>query len=199
MADPLAAASGRTTTRLPVSKKDLAMHYGQLVERYLLGPELLRQSVSGMSDNQLNAAPVPFQRSTRQIVLHLSDMDLLFANHMKLMIARDEPTLVGVDKDKHLHRLMFGTRDVDEEVRFIKSVRRHMGPILRSIDADDYLRTGNHCQHGRLTLAQLLERAADHIPHHVHCIEEIRRALKMRDRAIPFNLASLGVMEGAIG
>jgi hypothetical protein len=174
------------------------MRYGQVVERYLLGPELLRQSISGMSHDQLNATPIPFQLSTRQIVLHLSDMDLPFANQMKLMIARDEPTLAGVDKDKHLHRLMYDMRDVDEEVRFIKSVRRHMGHILRSIDADDFVRTGNHCKHGRLTLAQLLEKAADHIPHHVHCIEEIRRALKMMDRAIPFHLASLGVMEGAI-
>lgn len=174
------------------------MRYGQIVERYLLGPELLRQSISGMSHNQLNATPIPFQWSARQIVLHLSDMDLIFANHMKLMITEDEPTLAGVDEKQHPHRLMYDTRDVDEEVRFIRSLRRHMGHILRSIDADDFLRIGNHLKHGRLTLAQILEKAADHIPHHVHYIEEARNALKIRDRAIPFHLASLGVMERAI-
>ena len=48
------------------------MRYGLLVEQYLLGPEILRQSISGMSDDQLNASPIPFKWSTREVVLHLA-------------------------------------------------------------------------------------------------------------------------------
>ena len=36
------------------------MRYGLLIETYLAGPEILRRSVSGMSDQQLDATPIPF-------------------------------------------------------------------------------------------------------------------------------------------
>ena len=57
------------------------MRYGLLIENYLAGPEILRRSVSGMSDQQLDATPIPFKWSTRQVVLHISDFDLIYADH----------------------------------------------------------------------------------------------------------------------
>jgi uncharacterized damage-inducible protein DinB len=174
------------------------MSYGLLVENYLAGPEILRRSISGMSDDQLNASPIPFKWSTRQVVLHLADMDLIYADHMKRVIAEDEPTLLGADDKMYASRLAYDKRDVDEEVRLIKSVRRHLGRILRAIDADGFKRKGIHPMDGPLTLADLLKRAADHIPHHAQYIDEKRKALNIGERAIPFHLASVGVMERAI-
>ena len=174
------------------------MRYGLLVEQYLLGPEILRQSISGMSEDQLNASPIPFKWSTRQVVLHLADTDLIYADHMKRVIAEQEPTLLGVHDETYGARLAYDKRDVDEEVRLIKTVRRHMGRILRAIDADDFKRKGIHSVDGTVTLADLLQRATDHIPHHAQYIEEKRKALNIGERAIPFYLASVGVLERAI-
>ncbi len=174
------------------------MTYGLLVEQYLVGPEILRQSISGMSEDQLNASPIPFKWSTRQVVLHLADMDLIYADHMKRVIAEQEPTLLGVHDEMYGSRLAYDKRDVDEEVRLIKTVRRHMGRILRAIDADDFKRKGIHSVDGTVTLADLLKRATDHIPHHAQYIEEKRKALNIGERAIPFHLASVGVMERLI-
>jgi uncharacterized damage-inducible protein DinB len=174
------------------------MRYGLLVEQYLLGPEILRRSISGMSDEQLNASPIPFKWSTRQVVLHLADIDLLYVDHMKRVIAEKEPTLLGVDEKMYLSRLAYDKRDVDEEVRLIKAVRRHMGRILRAIDADDFERKGIYSAEGPVTLADILQRATDHIPHHAQYIEEKRKALDIGERVIPFHLASVGVMKRAI-
>lgn len=174
------------------------MKYGLLIEQYLLGPEILRRSISGMSDDQLNAAPIPFKWSTRQVVLHLADVDLIYADYMKRVIAEEEPTLVGIDEKLYASRLAYEKRDVDEEVRLIKAVRRHMGRVLRAIDADDFNRKGIHSVDGPLTLADLLQCVTDHIPHHAQYIEEKRKALNIGERAIPFHLASVGVMERAI-
>ncbi len=81
------------------------MRYGLLVEQYLLGPEILRRSISGMSDDQLNASPIPFKWSTREVVLHVADMDLIYADHMKRVIAEEEPTLLGIDDKLYGSRL----------------------------------------------------------------------------------------------
>jgi uncharacterized damage-inducible protein DinB len=174
------------------------MKHGLLVEQYLLGPEILRRSISGMTDDQINASPIPFKWSTRQVVLHLADMELIFADHMKRVIAEQEPNLLGVDDNLYVSRLAYDKRDVDEEVRMIKAIRRHMGRILRSIDADDFERKGIHAVDGPLTLADLLQHATDHIPHHAQFIDEKRKALNIGERAIPFHLASVGVLERAI-
>jgi hypothetical protein len=169
------------------------MRYGLLIEHYLAGPEILRRSVSGMSDQQLDATPIPFKWSTRQVVLHISDFDLIYADHMKRVIAESEPKLLDGDGKLFAAHLAYDKRDVDEEIRMIKAVRRHMGRILRSVDADAFERKGIHSKHGPVTLAGLLQRAADHIPHHAQYIEEKRKALQVGERAMPFHLASVGV------
>jgi hypothetical protein len=125
-------------------------------------------------------------------------MDVIYADYMKRVIAEDEPRLVGVDENMYLSRLVFDARDIDEEVRLIKAIRRHMGRILRSIDADDFTRRGVHSIDGPLTLADLLQRATYHIPYHAHYIEENRRALNIAESAIPFHLAGIGALDRAI-
>jgi hypothetical protein len=169
------------------------MNYGVLIADYLAGPEILRRSVSGMSGELLNAAPIQFKWSTRQVVFHISDFDQIYADHMKRVIAEPEPKLFDGDGKLFTNRLAYDKRDVDEEIRMIKAVRRHMGRILRSIDPGDFQRKGLHSEDGPLTLAELLKRAADHIPHHAQYIEEKRKALQFGERAIPFHLASVGV------
>jgi uncharacterized damage-inducible protein DinB len=169
------------------------MKYGQLIENYLAGPEILRRTVSGMSDEQLDASPIPYKWSTRQVVLHISDFDLIYADHMKRVIAESEPKLRDGDRKLFAARLAYDKRDVDEEIRMIKAVRRHMGRIFRAIDAEAFERKGIHSEHGPVTLADLLQRAADHIPHHALYIDEKRKALQVGERAMPFHLASVGV------
>jgi uncharacterized damage-inducible protein DinB len=169
------------------------MRHEVLIENYLAGPEILRRSVSGMSDEQINASPIPYKWSTRQVVLHISDFDLIYADHMKRVIAESEPTLQDGDRKLFAARLAYDKRDVDEEIRMIKAVRRHMGRILRSLDADAFERKGIHSEQGPVTLADLLQQAVDHIPHHALYIEEKRKALQVGERAIPFHLASVGV------
>jgi hypothetical protein len=174
------------------------MSYGLLVENYLAGPEILRRTISGMTDDHLNASPLPFKWSTRQVVLHLADMDLIFADQMKRVIAEEEPALSAADSEAFATRLAYDQRDVDEEVRLLKAIRRHMGRILRAIDADDFKRKGIHSEYGPVTLADLLQRATDHIPYHAQYIEENRKALSIGARAIPFHLAGIGAVARAI-
>ncbi len=67
------------------------MRHEHLIESFLAGPEILRRPVSGMSDEQLDARPNSFKWSARQVVLHISDFDLIYADHMKRVIAESEP------------------------------------------------------------------------------------------------------------
>ena len=51
------------------------MHFQDLIDRYLSGPELLQRAVQGMSEEQLDAKPIAGKWSTRQVVCHLADFE----------------------------------------------------------------------------------------------------------------------------
>ena len=151
--------------------------FASLIERYAAGPEQLRTAVTGMSEAELDAAPVPGKWSTRQVVCHIADFELVYADRMKRVVAESEPTFFGGDPDLFAARLAYDCRSVEEELQMIAAVRRHMARILHSLNENDFRRIGNHSEDGAVTLETLLQRITAHIPHHVRFIEEKRRAL----------------------
>ena len=155
------------------------MNTERLTDNYAAGPERLRQAVAGMTDEQLDAKPIPGTWSTRQVVCHVADFEPIYADRIKRVIAEDEPTFFGGDPDGFAARLAYDDRDVDEELRLIECTRRQMARILKTLTTADFRRTGNQFDDGRLDLTTLLTRVTDHLPHHVRFIEAKREALRL--------------------
>lgn len=149
-----------------------------MIDAYLAGPATLRAAVAGMSEDQMNAAPVPGKWSTRQVICHLADFEAVYADRMKRVIAEQEPTMFSGDPDVFAARLAYDRRSVSEELDLIETTRRQVGRILRSLKPEDFERRGIHSTDGPLTLATLLDRVTQHIPHHVRFIQEKRGALR---------------------
>lgn len=149
----------------------------QLIDDYLAGPVLVRQAIAGMTEDQLDAKPVPGKWSTRQVVAHLADFEPVYADRFKRMLAEDRPTLFGGDPDRFAAALAYEQRDVEVECRLIEAVRRHVGTILTTLDEDAFTRVGIHSEDGPVTVETLLRGITAHIPHHVRFIEEKRRQL----------------------
>jgi hypothetical protein len=153
------------------------MQYDALIEQYLAGPELLRRAVAGMTGDQLLARPISGKWSTQEVVCHLADYELIYADRMKRVIALDEPELLQGDPRLFAARLAYDQRDVEEELALVDWIRTQMTRILRTLTPADFQRQGRHSRDGALTLAEVLQRTTAHIPHHVRFIEEKRRAL----------------------
>lgn len=64
----------------------IAMKHEVLIEKYLAGPEILRQSIAGMSNMQLDTRPIPFKWSARQVALHIAYFDLIYAEPARCML-----------------------------------------------------------------------------------------------------------------
>ena len=154
------------------------MAYEPLINEYLAGPAKLRSAVAGMTDREINAAPIAGKWSTRQVICHIADFEPVYADRMKRVIAEHEPTMFGGDPDVFAARLAYDEREIGEELQLIEATRRHVARILRALKPADFQRRGMHSTDGPITLATLLERISRHIPHHVKFIEEKRAALK---------------------
>jgi len=153
------------------------MPYTDLIDQYAAGPELLREATKGMSAEQVLARPVPGKWSTLEVICHLADFEIVFADRLKRVIAENEPTLFGGDPDVFAARLAYHSRDLEEELTLIAACRGHVVRILQTLQEEDFQRIGKHNEAGPLTLVQLLQRVTNHAVHHGKFIEEKRRAL----------------------
>lgn len=147
------------------------------LDQYACGPAQLRNAVAGLTPQQLRTPAPPGQWSVLEVVCHLSDFEIVYADRMKRILAEDQPTFFSGDPDKFAARLDYTRRDLEEELAVIASVRAQVARILRNAASGDFERIGIHSEDGPLTLATLLGRIAEHIPHHVEFIVKKRPAL----------------------
>ena len=153
------------------------MSLAALIEKYAAGPSLVRQAVAGMSREQLLARPIAGKWSTLEVICHLSDFEIVYADRLKRVIAENEPTLFGGDPDVFAARLAYHSRDLEEELSLIAAIRSQVARILRTLAEPDFSRIGRHNEAGPLTLLQLIQRVTNHAVHHGKFIEEKRAAL----------------------
>jgi hypothetical protein len=149
-----------------------------LIDAYAAGPKRLREATAGMSREQLVARPIAGKWSTLEVVCHIADFEIVYADRMKRVIAENEPTMFGGDPDTFAAALKYHDRDLNEELTLIESCRGQVARILRTLPEGAFERVGRHSEAGPLSLRTLLERVTGHIDHHVKFIQEKRRALQ---------------------
>jgi len=148
-----------------------------LLDAYDRGPKELKDAIAGMTTEQLHARPVPGKWSTHEVVCHLADAEILYADRMKRVISEKNPSFFAMDPDVHLAYLAVSQRDADDEVKLVELVRKQMSSILRTLRPETFLKEGVHSEDGPMSLETLLQRITGHIPNHVKHIVEKREAL----------------------
>jgi len=148
-----------------------------LIEAYSGGAQLLRDAMQSTTNTDLDAKPIKGKWSVREVVCHLADSEIVYADRMKRVIAEDIPTFFEADPNRFCPALYCPKRPLKKELDVIDAIRIHMLSILQSCDANDFQRTGVHSLDGPMTLETLLQRITAHIPHHVAFIEEKQRAM----------------------
>lgn len=143
-----------------------------LIDAYASGAQLLRDALQTASYVDIDARPVEGQWSIREVVCHLADAEIVYADRMKRVIAEANPTFFDLDPNVHVPALIGPHRTLAAELNLIEALRNHLVPILKSCSVDTFQRTGNHSTDGAMTLQTLLQRITNHIPHHVAFIEE---------------------------
>ncbi|MGD9722985.1 MAG: DinB family protein [Pirellulales bacterium] len=149
-----------------------------LIEQYAAGATQPAEAIAGLAREELNAFPVPGTWSIQQIVVHLMDSDLIGADRMKRVAAEDKPpTLIGYDESAFARGLFYDQLDPRLACEVFEKNRLLTAEVLRRLPAAAFERTGNHNEHGTMTLAELLENYVGHLNHHLKFIREKRKLL----------------------
>ncbi len=148
-----------------------------LIERYEVGGHVLRLAVRDLTPEQLQARPGPEPWSIAEVVGHLADSDQILSNRMKWVIAEENPALPYADETAWVERLRSHDVDVNLCVDLFDLNRKAMTRVLRSLDASDFARVGQHATRGRVTLAELVVTTASHLDHHLRHLYSKRSRL----------------------
>lgn len=139
----------------------------ELIERYNTGAELLVYATQQLNREQEQARPGPGRWSIAELVTHLLDSDLVYADRVKRIIAEDEPTLQGFDESAWNERLGGHERPVEPAVNLFVANRHWMSGLLRRLRPEDFQRVGHHTEVGRQSLAQIVVAVTGHLDHHL--------------------------------
>ena len=154
-----------------------------IIDQFESGGEKLGLAIRGLSREDLLTKPAADapkgvgKWSIQQVVMHLCDSDLCYADRMKRVIAEDDPILQAYDENKWIAALRYEDQDAQRAIELINLVRIQMTNILRRMPDNAFDRAGRHSERGRLTLRNLLETATNHLEHHLRFIHAKRAAM----------------------
>jgi uncharacterized damage-inducible protein DinB len=155
--------------------------HSELIDAYLDSLPRLRRAVADLSPEQLRARPVPGKWSTLEVVCHLVDSEQAWCHRLKRVIAEERPLLIGYDESRFTAALPYHEADLEEELALLEGMRRQMARTLRAQPESAWSRTGVHSERGLVTLTEMLQAEADHVPHHLAQILEKRKAMGLPD------------------
>ena len=152
----------------------------KLIAQYDDGYRVVSEALAGVTDEQLDARPEPGKWSARELVHHLADSEMTVATRLRLLVAIDNPQILGYDQDQFARKLYYD-RPIAASLDAFKAARRATVEILeRMTDADWARAAGTHTEHGPFTAERWLELTSAHAHAHAAQILIARDAAKKR-------------------
>jgi len=149
----------------------------ELIARYEDGYQMIVNALEGITDAEMDARPAPNEWSAREVIHHLADSEMTSAIRLRLLIAADEPTLLGYDEAEFARRLYYD-RPVTASLEAFKAARRTTAEILHRMGDEQWKRGGTHTATGRYTAEDWLEIYAAHAVEHAAQIREARASAR---------------------
>jgi hypothetical protein len=149
----------------------------KLIEQYKDGYRIVAEALAGASDEELDAHPAPGKWSPREIVHHLADSEMTSAIRLRLLVATDNPRIVGYDQEQFARRLYYD-RPIEASLDAFKAARRTTADILERLKPADWSRGGTHTEHGPYTVETWLQIYATHAHNHATQIRVARESAR---------------------
>ncbi len=153
-----------------------------LVAAYAEGYQRIAAAVEGLSDELLSFRPAPGSWSIREIVVHLTDAEIVGIHRMKKVLSERNPLLTAFDQDAWANSLAYAEQDWRQHLALFKLLRESFLPVLNSLTDEQFARTGVHNEAGKLTLENLLQNYVNHVNDHLKQIERVKDAYRKQKK-----------------
>lgn len=144
----------------------------KLIDQYKSGYREVMEALEGAALAELDVRPAPGKWSAREIVHHLADSEMTAAIRLRLLLAMDNPAIVGYDQDAFAQRLHYD-RPLEASLEAFRWARISTAELLDRLSPADWKRQGRHSEMGPYGVERWLEIYAEHARKHAR---QIRRA-----------------------
>jgi hypothetical protein len=145
----------------------------KLIDQYKDGYRAVAAALAGASAEELDARPAPGKWTAREVVHHLADSEMTSAIRLRLLLAVDNPAILGYDQDEFARRLHYD-RPIEASLEAFKAARQTTAEILDCMSEAEWRREGTHNEHGRYTIEKWLEIYSTHAHKHAQQIRVAR-------------------------
>ncbi len=146
-------------------------------DEYVAGPANLREAIRDLDATVLNRRPPGEEWSTRDVVMHLVDAEMVGGVRLRIIIASEEElALPGIDAEQWKRRLHYLFRDIEAAMVTMDHMRFGNAELLQQLSKDTWEKTGVHPNYGQMSIGQLLRGTVDHTAAHVKQIGAFRAA-----------------------
>jgi uncharacterized damage-inducible protein DinB len=130
---------------------------------------------AGFADSDLSRRPDPKNWSAKEIVCHIRDVEELFMDRIKLILATDGARFAPVNPDPWVATRQYQRNNVQEALASFRGLREETLAILCGLTPEQWERGGTHITRGPLKIADIVLHAARHDDNH---LDQLKRALK---------------------
>jgi hypothetical protein len=154
---------------------------GDRLKRLEGGPDALGAVIRGHGEDVLSRRPDGNNWAPKEVVCHMRDIEELLLTRLTLIVAMDEPKLVGFDPDKTPDRWakdrQYLRNDTDEALAAFRSRREESLAFLRGLTPEQWDRGAIHPTRGRMTIDDFVTLETWHDENH---LEQLKRGLAGR-------------------
>ena len=143
------------------------------MERFVMGASVVRQSINGADAGTLSR-PNAEGWSIRDILVHLSDAEMVRATRIRLIVAGQEPPIFDFEENLWKRKLHYLWRSPEGAIALFDQLRFTTMEILRQLDNAAWERVGVWPDGERVSVGELLIRGANHSDDHGAQIREMR-------------------------
>jgi len=148
----------------------------ELIQEYTLGYEMLRKAIEGLNEDEFRYKPAADKWSIHQILIHVTDAEILATSRLKKVLAEKEPILISFDQNAWTNNLEYDLLDREQYLLLFKLLRSSMQTILDNLTNEQCERVGVYVDQERFTFKQLMEFRVQHVRGHLAQIERVKKA-----------------------
>jgi uncharacterized damage-inducible protein DinB len=152
----------------------------ELLNIYQKAPGKIKDSITGLSYDEVTREVVPAKWSIAEIVCHLADAELVASSRLRQTITQSDPDFAYYDEAVWARKLQYNKNSEDlilMHLELFKILRKINLKLFERLKKDDWQNIGYHPKRGPLSLRNLLELYADHGERHLEQIVERRRLI----------------------
>jgi hypothetical protein len=132
-------------------------------------PERLAAVLAKFSPEQLRKRPVPEKWSAAEIVIHLSEVEMMVGVRVRLVVGTNWISIQGFDQDAWASR--YANTDLPLALDAFYALRAANLAMYRALTPEDWEHYGMHSERGKEGARRIVELCAGHDINHLRQLE----------------------------